>query len=221
MLALSTVWGTSIVSKDRINNVKIDVLIDGALKIVRNAQCLCDEADLLHKNQKYARSYALSHLAREEFAKSLMLYKICIQVLCKAKVDWKKLDRRFRDHKEKVVNDRALTMMILNNILKQNSDVIAPEVLFNRGTIDFTNNRKNQSLYVDWEKGKFVSPEENFTERQSFRNLEIAKFRIGLVSRTIASLVQLKELPTEEIKKVFPLDKIEQEAKAFDEKHGA
>ncbi|HAS6798609.1 hypothetical protein BBM02_06110 [Vibrio parahaemolyticus] len=204
-------------SKDRINNVKIDVLIEGALKIVRNAQCLCDEAELLHQNKMYARSYALSHLAREEFAKSMMIYKVSIQVLCKAKVDWKKLDRRFRDHKEKVVNDRALTMMIFNDILKQKNDAISPDVLFNRGTVDFTNNRKNQSFYVDWEKGKFVSPEENFTERQSFRNLEIAKFRIELVSSTITSLAKLKDLPTEEIKKIFPLDKIEQEAKAFDE----
>ncbi|WP_171820954.1 AbiV family abortive infection protein [Klebsiella michiganensis] len=205
-------------SKDRINNVKVDVLIDGALKIVRNAQCLCDEADLLHQNKMYARSYALSHLAREEFAKSLMLYKVCIQVLCKAKVDWKKLDRRFRDHKEKVINDRAFTMMVFNNIFSQNMAAISPEILLNRRTVDFTNNRKNQSLYVDWERGKFVSPEENFTERQSVRNLEIAKFRIGLVSNTIAYLVKLKDLPIEEIKKIFPLDKIEQEAKAFDEK---
>lgn len=163
-------------SKDRINNVKADVIIEGAFKTVHNAQCLCDEAELLHNNKMYARSYALSHLAREEFAKSLMLYKVAIQVLNKQKVEWKKLDRRFRDHKEKVVNDRVLTHMIFQMIKGDDASPLDPKILFNSGTIDFANKRKNQSLYVDWESGEFISPEENFTERLSYRNLEIAKF---------------------------------------------
>lgn len=199
---------------DRINNVKAEVLIEGAVKIVRNAQCLCDEAELLHSNSMYARSYALSHLAREEFAKSLMIYKVCIDVLLGNKVDWKKVDRRFRDHKQKLINDRATTDMLFGS-LEIGGKKLDKRLLFNSGTIDYTNKRKNASLYVDWEKGKFVAPEENFTARQSYRNLEIAKYRIATLSKVVVALVEISKMPKEEIKKIFPMEKIAEMAEDY------
>ena len=204
---------------DRINNVKAEVLIEGAIKIVRNAQCLCDEAELLHNNKMYARSYALSHLAREEFAKSLMLYKVCIDVLSGNKVDWKKVDRRFRDHKQKLVNDRATTDMLFGS-LEVDGKKLDKGVLYNSGTINYTNHRKNASLYVDWEKGRFIAPEENFTERQSYRNLEIAKYRIATLSEVVVSLVEISNKSKDEIKKIFPMEKIMKMAEEYSNEIG-
>lgn len=205
---------TELIIMDRINNVKAEALIQGAIKIVRNAQCLCDESELLHNNKMFARSYALSHLAREEFAKSLMLYKVCIDVLSGNKVDWKKVDRRFRDHKQKLVNDQFTTDMLFDSI-ELDGKKIDKKVLFNSGTIEYTNHRKNASLYVDWENGEFTSPEENFTERQSHRNLEIAKFRILTLSGVVLSLVEISKKSKEEIKEIFPMEKIMEMAKEY------
>lgn len=68
-------------AKERINNLKARDIIEGALKTVRNAQQLCDESELLHQHKMFARSYALSHLAREEIGKSAMLFKVTIDRL--------------------------------------------------------------------------------------------------------------------------------------------
>ena len=153
-------------TKDRINNLKASQIIDGVYKTIRNSQQLCDEAELLNKHKMFARSYALSHLAREEVGKVAMLYKVAIELLLKQKIDWKKVDRRFRDHKEKIVNDRALTHLLFGTMEVEGSG-LDPKLLFNSGTIAYTNARKNSSLYVDWSDGKFQSPEDSVSENQA------------------------------------------------------
>lgn len=194
--------------KERINNLKVRDVIEGALKTVRNAQQLCDESNLLHQHKMFARSYALSHLAREEVGKSAMLFKVAIDRLLDRKIDWKKVDRRFRDHKEKIVNDRVFTYMIFGRIEKQ----LDPKILFNLGTIEYTNARKNSSLYVDWSGGKFHSPEESVSEQQSARNLNIAMYRAALMSKVIPSLVEHEQKTKDEIAKIFPIEEIMQSA---------
>lgn len=194
-------------AQDRINNLKASEVIEGALKTVRNAQQLCDESELLHQHKMFARSYALSHFAREEIGKSAMLYKIAIDCLLGRQIDWKKLNRRFRDHKEKIGNDRAFTHLFFGSIEIQ-GEKLDPKVLFNSGTIAYTNARKNASLYVDWTDGKFQSPEESVSENQSARNLDIAMFRVALMSRVVPTLVGLEKKPQEELAKMFPLEEI-------------
>lgn len=193
-------------TNERINNLKANDIIEGALKTVRNAQQLCDESNLLHQHKMFARSYALSHLAREEVAKSAMLFKVAIDRLLDRQIDWKKVDRRFRNHKEKIVNDRAFTHILFGRMAKQ----LDPKILFNSGTIEYTNARKNASLYVDWSGGKFHSPEESVSERQSARNLSIAMYRAALMSKVIPSLVEHAQKTKDELAKIFPIEEMMQ-----------
>lgn len=193
-------------ANERINNLKANDVIEGALKTVRNAQQLCDESNLLHQHKMFARSYALSHLAREEVAKSAMLFKVAIDRLLDRQIDWKKVDRRFRNHKEKIVNDRAFTHILFGRMEKQ----LDPKILFNSGTIEYTNARKNASLYVDWSGGKFHSPEESVSERQSARNLNIAMYRAALMSKVIPSLVEHEQKTKDELAKIFPIEEMMQ-----------
>lgn len=196
-------------SKERINNLKARDVIEGALKTIRNAQQLCDESELLHQHKMFARSYALSHLAREELGKSAMLYKVAIERLLGLQIDWKKVDRRFRDHKEKIINDRALTLQLFGS-MEIEGEKLDPKVLFNSGGIEYTNSRKNASLYVDWTEGKFKSPEESVSEEQSARNLDLAMYRVAFMSEVIPSLVELEKKPKDELAKIFPMEKIMQ-----------
>lgn len=193
-------------AKERLNNLKANDVIEGALKTVRNAQQLCDESNLLHQHKMFARSYALSHLAREEVAKSAILFKVAIDRLLDRQIDWKKVDRRFRDHKEKILNDRAFTHILFGHMEKQ----LDPKILFNSGTIEYTNARKNASLYVDWSGGKFHSPEESVSERQSARNLNIAMYRVALMSKVIPSLVEHEQKTKDELAKIFPIEEMMQ-----------
>lgn len=203
-------------SKERINNLKARDVIEGALKTVRNAQQLCDESELLHQHKMFARSYALSHLAREEVGKSAMLFKVAIERLLGRKIDWKKVDRRFRDHKEKIINDRVLTYLLFGS-MEAEGIKLDPKVLFSSGAIEYTNARKNASLYVDWTEGEFKSPEESVSEEQSARNLDIAIYRVAFMSEVIPSLVELEQKPKDELAKSFPMEKIMQFAEAQDD----
>ena len=94
-------------------------LIDGILKTLRNAQELCDESEILLKNGKFARSYTLSHLAREEFSKCFILYRPIVELIRGNQIDWKKTRRRYRSHKEKLISDRATTLHLFGNELEK------------------------------------------------------------------------------------------------------
>jgi len=204
--------------RHKLHNLKPAVLIEGILKIVHNAQCLCDEAELLFANNMFARAYTLSHIAREELAKALMLNRATIDLLLENQVDWKKINRRFRDHKEKIINDRAITMSLFGEQIGHELD---PRVLFAKDTVDFTNDRKNASLYVDYTDNAFVLPEDSITEKLARRNIDLAKYRIALLTPGCLHLSELAELPKSDLQKLFPMDKIMKIAKDFEEQINA
>lgn len=125
-------------NQPKINNLKFDTIFDDAIKCLGNAQELCDESEILHKHGKFARSFALSHFAREEFGKSFMSFRVLVDVSAGVKVDWKKLNRRFRDHKQKLLNDSAISTSLFGKEWKYNG--LPLECLF--AGIDFKNDRK-------------------------------------------------------------------------------
>ena len=64
----------------------------GRAEILSNARALVGEAQILLRHKRYARAYALSHLASEELAKLPMLVRAAVEAACGASVDWKRLD---------------------------------------------------------------------------------------------------------------------------------
>ena len=94
-------------------------LIEGILKTLRNAQELCDESEILLKNDRFARSYSLSHLAREEFSKCFILYRSIVELILENQIDWKKTRRRYRSHKDKLIVDRANSLLLFGNDLEK------------------------------------------------------------------------------------------------------
>lgn len=187
-------------NQPKINNLKFDTIFEGAMKCLRNAQELCDEAEILHKNGKYARSFALSHFAREEFGKSFMLFRVLVDVSAGVKVDWKKLNRRFRDHKQKLVNDSAISTALFGHEWKRQG--LPLEALF--AGIDFKNDQKNSCLYTDWQDGAFTLPSDKITEKQSERNLSLAIFRIAKLGPKLVQLQDLKGTNKKELRKKYP-----------------
>lgn len=57
------------------DNLTVQSIREGMIKITLNAQSLADEAELLFENGFYARTYTLAHIAREEMSKLYMLFK--------------------------------------------------------------------------------------------------------------------------------------------------
>lgn len=197
-------------NQPKINNLKFDTIFDGAIKCLRNAQELCDESEILHEHGKFARSFALSHFAREEFGKSFMLFRVLVDVTAGVKVDWKKLNRRFRDHKQKLVNDSAISTSLFGKEWKDNG--LPLEGLF--AGIDFKNDRKNSCLYTDWKDGGFTLPSDTITERQSERNLSLAIYRIAKLGPALVELQKLKGVSKQVLKAKYP-DKIPESLDEF------
>jgi AbiV family abortive infection protein len=167
-----------------LENLSFEQLMEGCEKGLKNAQSLAAEAGLLYEHKYFARTYSLGHLAREELGKVLMLYHAAIDVLVGSTVDWKKLSRRFRDHKEKIINDQMFQSHMMDvlkatNLLteqEQGQWAAAQHLQFTKQATAYRNRRKNASLYVSWEDLAFQLPSEVFTERQAYRTWMIAKF---------------------------------------------
>ena len=144
------------------NNLTVDTIIDGMIKITSNAQSLVDEGELLFKNGYYSRAYTLSHIAREEMSKLFILFKVGIEIIGEKKYDYKKLQKRLRDHKSKI---QFFTLPVALDGL-------------NGEYIKGINKRKNDSLYVGYEKELFMLPSEHITEHIARRTLDIATSNI-------------------------------------------
>lgn len=186
-------------------------LIDGILKTLRNAQELCDESEILLKNEKYARSYSLSHLAREEFSKCFILYRPIIELIIGNQVDLKKTRIRYRSHKAKLIADRATTLHLFGSELEK--DGIKKDGLFSG--IEKSNEWKNTSLYVDWNNGKFIMPTHSFSREKAERNLEIAIYRIKVFTPIFTELIQLTPEVEKKIKEDYSNGVLEEVIKEY------
>jgi AbiV family abortive infection protein len=117
-------------------------LDDGIDAVLRNAASLIEEAKLLGQSGFHARAYALSHIAREEIAKTTMLYTAGLRILIDHPVDWCRLHKRLRDHNAKLTSDALVAFVNTPEI----SEGVPLEVLL-AGT-KIRNKWKNDSLYV-------------------------------------------------------------------------
>lgn len=92
---------------------KIDELIEA---LFNNATSLIDESKLLHNHGYYTRAFSLAHFAREELSKIVMLQAAGMKVISGHEVDWKKLMRRFRNHKDKIRLETINNSLIFGSV---------------------------------------------------------------------------------------------------------
>lgn len=140
----------------------------GRAEILNNARALVEEAEILLGHQRYARAYALSHLASEELAKLPMLVRAAVEVACGISVDWKRLDKRLRDHVEKA--DMAMDVGFL-------SGQMPPEEYLSTKTAHL-NRLKNDSLYVGTSAGAFVAPAQAISKETAVAMYEASRRRL-------------------------------------------
>ena len=141
----------------------LNTLNHGILKNIRNAQELVDEAEILFKNEKYARTYFLSHLAIEESSKCAMLLKVIAFNIWGEEIEIKNVKKRSLSHLEKIKNFELMNM--LTNKINFN------DIDFDK-SIKFLNNSKNDSLYVSWSNENiFTLPSEIFSMKEAEEKL--------------------------------------------------
>ena len=131
----------------------------GIAKNLRNSQELIDEAEILFNNEKFARTYLLSHIAIEESSKCAILLKVVAFKVWNEEIDIKNVRKRYSNHKEKIKNFELLNLIIEKGTYD--------ESIFNQ-VIEDTNNCKNDSLYVSWSnENNFTLPSEIFTKEKA------------------------------------------------------
>lgn len=157
------------------NDLNLSQLDEGIDALIENASALVKEASLLHEHKHYSRAYTLAHLAREEVSKVTMLFAAGVRIVAGHPVDWKKLRSRFVSHKSKLMQDTLWGFMSTG--LAQTEE--APQILgVLSASADGRNDAKNNSLYVGFKDGSFLSPSDAISEKTAARTVELARMAV-------------------------------------------
>lgn len=140
--------------------LNIEQLFAGCSKIMDNARELVEEAELLLTNSRYARAFALGHLASEELMKYPALLAIASELARGHDVDWRTVDKRLRDH---IVKTRGSILVDYMSQPPQDGVHQVDELGSQLSAAESINNLKNQSLYVSQVGGEFLKPSELVT----------------------------------------------------------
>lgn len=147
---------------------QIDTYIDA---LMLNAAALIRESQILYENTAYARAFSLSHLAREEIAKTLMLQAAGVRLLAGHTVDFKNLKRRLRDHKQKLIAETVNNAVFCAGIDPETAESMLQH---GGGASDVRNDQKNSSLYVGFENGLVSQPLESVSAERALRTILLA-----------------------------------------------
>lgn len=139
------------------NPLSINQILSASAKILENAQDLIEEAELLLKNKKNARAFALAHLACEELIKYNLLLPVAIELARDHSVDWKEIGIRLRSHHVKI---RGAILLDFLRTPPQDGIYQSNELSQQMSTSEKLNNMKNYSLYTSQIDQEFAKPSE-------------------------------------------------------------
>ncbi|WP_165903441.1 AbiV family abortive infection protein [Thiobaca trueperi] len=157
----------------RMEKLTIDQLHELRLRIFDNAESLHKEATLLLDNGYYARAFLLAHFTCEELGKIPIVVGAIGRLLKNEAVDWRKVMRRFRDHKAKVDSDDFHQYVFgIELDLLRDSDLkwLEAAKVASKSRV----NHKNNSTYVDVQDAAVISPLEQITKEQAVEMLDRA-----------------------------------------------
>ena len=143
------------------------------LQIFDNAESLYKEAKLLHEHGFNARAYLLAYYSCEELGKLPIIVGVVGRLTAGEVVDWKKVMKRFRDHKAKVDSDDTHHYMFgIELDLLRDTDLKWLEDARNQsaGRVIL----KNKATYVDVIDGQVALPLEEVKGEHASKMLERA-----------------------------------------------
>jgi AbiV family abortive infection protein len=172
--------------------------------LLTNAESLIEEVAILFQNGFYARAFTLSHIAREELSKCLMLHSAGVKKLAGHPVDEKKLMARLRDHKAKLTAEHVQTSVIIAALGATNHGI---ELLQSSSILtEHRNNRKNTSLYVGLKDEVVSTPTEQFSSEQASRNIALATDALTYQKNSNKLMGKLSERKPISIPRIEPGD---------------
>ncbi|MBU0529549.1 AbiV family abortive infection protein [bacterium] len=148
--------------------VPTEKLIKGIKNAFENAESFIKEINILKEYEAWPHAYTLCQFAIEELAKIPMLFQLWIDRINETSIDYNRLDSDFKNHTAK--NRLSVeTEMSFFKLYKINtgaewvdSALTKSEELLNN--LKYTNELKNESLYVTVNNNDFQSPSDVITE---------------------------------------------------------
>ncbi|MGQ8813094.1 AbiV family abortive infection protein [Bacillus sp. NA_165.1] len=158
-----------------INNYKIKDLEKAYTLIFENAKELIEESEILLANERFARSYTLSHIASEELSKLPILFRVATDIHFKIKVNWKNVNKDLRDHEGKLRRKFMQQQILLN------SKGINDELLkFIIEKAKHYNTLKNDSLYAGIRNREFTKPSRTIDREIAEANIQVVQEELKL-----------------------------------------
>lgn len=143
-------------------NLGIDELNALRVTILKNAQALKSEAEILFAHEMYSRAYLLAHFCIEELGKLPIIVGVVAKLSNNELVEWKKVKKRFCSHTEKIGSQNGHFYAFslspdLEWLITANKEI--PE----------TYRKKNISTYVDVVNGKVLAPLDEITKTDAIK----------------------------------------------------
>ncbi|MBI3432684.1 MAG: AbiV family abortive infection protein [Hydrogenophilales bacterium] len=147
--------------------------------VLENASELAEEAELLFKHKKFARTYTLAHLSSEELAKLPLLAAVGVNLVNGDTINWSQLDARLRSHSAKLKGSLFVDLLGTNTD-PTTRDIQVHEQALSR--IELFNELKNVSLYTGVYQDSIYKPNAAITEKLASEALTAARNRLELFS---------------------------------------
>jgi AbiV family abortive infection protein len=182
-----------------IDRALLSVIVRGAEKTLDNAEKLYFEAMLLAKAGATARALCLHQISLEECSKIESMGAWATSLISGIEVNQDKVLGAFRRHSSK---NRSNAYMLRASPEEMNArargDWKTAIEEFKKLQLEFhkaSNDVKNQSLYVDWKDGEFVSPSEQITAEMLSQVMDRNQAFLGYAQNGLRMLKRLDRSP--------------------------
>lgn len=166
------------------SDLTVDQLTASRAAVLRNAESLLDDAQLLLDSGRYPRALSLAVLAFEECAKVAFLAWTADKHLTGVEIDWKDFHRRIRSH-----NDKLMFVAFMHCIVSTNP----PGPLDPSGEYEYLTiskrvatalkDWKQRGLYAEVFKGASRTPDESISEDVARTFVQVMRNRIEAFRR--------------------------------------
>src|ERR1700730_11644399 len=181
----------------QMQNLSLQTLCDGMLRVRDNAASLLEDAKLLRQNGRIPRAYALAYVACEEAGKLSILVGTATETVLGIPIDWKVKYKRFRSHDSKASQflgfARAIPML-LEAVAAGRKSVDAEELMIKAtagvliGPALFT--KRNASIYCDFVENSFTSPADQIDDKMADQMIEFAELHVAAANLILGNSAQ-------------------------------
>lgn len=183
-------------------SLSINQILSASTKTIENAQELIEEAELLLKNNRYARAFALAHLASEELIKFHFLFPVAFELARDHSINWKEIGIRLNNHHVKIRG-----AILLNFIRKppQGGVYQASELSQQMSTSKKLNDMKNYSLYASQVDHDYVKPSEFIDEQSAIAHVSYARELLLFYRKTYTAISELTGMTEDGVRRCIEM----------------